>query len=93
MKELDLPDRASERSDAVEFLRAWAYSDDTLEWVSKGNAFPDAGYIGIFLADLLRHFVSSSEASLDVKAQQTRRAVEAFNAEMDDDTSERPSDA
>jgi len=51
MKELDLPDEASKRSDAVEFLRAWAYSDDTLEWVSKGNAFPDAGYIGIFLAD------------------------------------------
>ena len=87
MKELDLPDEASKRSDAVEFLRVWVYPDDSFEWVSKGNSFPDAGYIGIFLADLLRHFVSSSEASPEVKDQQTKRAVEAFNAEMSDNTS------
>jgi hypothetical protein len=82
MKELELPSEASTRSDAAEFLRAWAYSDDRVEFVSRGNVFPDAGYIGIFLADLLRHFVSSSEASQEIKEQQTRRAVAAFNAEL-----------
>jgi hypothetical protein len=80
MKQLELPGDAVV-SDATEFLRAWI-TGDNMEFVSLGNIFPDAAYIGIFAADVIRHIVSAGSGSEQEKLAQVRRAVEALNAEF-----------
>lgn len=81
MKQLDLPKSAIGNREAVEFLRAWLHGE-TIEFASLGNIFAEPEYIGIFLADLLRHLVSGSDLGDAEKARQTQRAAAAFNAEI-----------
>ena len=81
MKELPLPGDAA-IADSTEFLRAWIQGDQ-MEFVSLGNVFEDAGFIGIFAADVVRHLADSSSRSDEEKRSDLARAVAAFKAEFE----------
>jgi len=80
VKQLALPGDAMV-SESIEFLRAWIQGDN-MEFVSLGNIFDDAAFIGIFAADVVRHLVATGEGSDETRAQDLARALAAFQAEF-----------
>lgn len=56
MRHLEVPEEVEQNPDAVEMLRAWALPNDEIGFVTKGFPIDDPAGLGIFFADLARHY-------------------------------------
>lgn len=82
MKQLTLPaDTLS--CEAVEFLRAWVNEDDSVGFITTRCPWSDPAGLGIFFAELIKHFAASLSQDDAERQRLARRAVDGFLAEID----------
>ncbi len=82
MQKLKLPEEVQLNTQAIEMVRAWITPDGAVGFVTTENPWDDPAALGIFFADLLRHFVGAgSENPLDGQAM-LARAVQGLLVEL-----------
>ena len=56
MKRLGIPQEVERNPDAIEILCAWALPSDEISFVTAAFPLDDPAALGIFFADLARHY-------------------------------------
>ena len=83
MRRLGIPELIEHDPEAVEILSAWAQPNDEIGFVTTEFPVSDPAGLGIFFADLARHYFKIAGISSTDWPKALRRVAEAVTAEAD----------
>lgn len=83
MQHLSIPEAVERNPEAVEIVRAWALPSDEVGFVTTAFPVTDPAAIGIFFADLARHYFAIANVGGGGRPKYLRRVAEGLLAEAD----------
>ncbi|MFY9720367.1 MAG: DUF5076 domain-containing protein [Candidatus Cybelea sp.] len=83
MQRLSVPEVIDQNPDAVEILCAWALPGDEIGFVSTKFPVDDPAGLGIFFADLARHYFEVAGMERDSWPKALRRVADGLIAEAE----------
>jgi len=83
MRHLTIPESVERNGSAVEILRAWVLPSDEIEFVTRAFPMNDPALLGIFFADLARHYFGIAKIETEHWPQALRRVADGLTAEAD----------
>lgn len=81
MQQLTVPKEVEQDPSAIEMLRAWTLPNDDIGFVTKGFPVDDPALLGIFFADLARHYFEIAGMEKSSWPRALRRVADALIAE------------
>lgn len=83
MRRLTIPDDVIKNPAAVEILCAWMLPNEDIGFATTENPWPDPAALGIFFADIARHYFEVSGLPRGQWGNALRRVAEGIAAEID----------
>lgn len=83
MHRLKIPPEVEDNPNVAEIFRAWMFPNGDIGFATTGSLWRDPAAIGIFFADLARHYFETSGIPRREWGQAIRRVAEGMLAEAD----------